>query len=200
MAHTTADELRIDSRRSKIAALVLSGVTNQFEIMHRLGMDDIEASQPTISRDLLYIREQWRASAVRDWDEIQGKELARIDLLEKEAWFAWERSKTQRSRTRKRVRILPDGKPGDTDSEDTTEQRDGDPRFLTAIMDCIKRRCDLLGLDAVSPRQRNEEPSVDLNDPEQRQRATDSVVALLAALREDPAAQPVVTATDQPSQ
>ena len=45
-----------------------------------------------ISYDLARIREQWRAAAVRDIDELQAHELAKIDQLEVTYWQAWQRS------------------------------------------------------------------------------------------------------------
>jgi hypothetical protein len=136
MRRSTAEDLRILSRRCKVSELVLRGVTNQFDICQQLGMDSGQRS--TISRDLAAIKEQWRKSAVRDFDEAKGRELDKLDLVEKEAWLAWERSKEEGSRKR----TTGDGE------ETTKEKRDGNPSFLEAVLKCIAKRCAILGLDS----------------------------------------------------
>ncbi len=147
---TNEDECRVYSRRIKVAAIVLRGVTNQFDILAQLGMgDDTPANRCTISRDLKAIKEEWRVRACEDWREAQGAELARLDALEREYWAAWERSKVDRESHRDQKT-----RRGDYDQETTEtkkEPRDGDPRFLDGILNCIKRRCAILGLDAEKP-------------------------------------------------
>lgn len=143
------------SRRTKVAALALRGITNQFDICERLGMDRSQNS--TISRDLKAIREEWKQSAVRDFDEAKGKELARLDAVEREAWEAWERSKVQRETTRTKRRT------GDTLSDEAElkkESRDGDPRFLAMVIDCVDKRCELLGLVVKGKDEQNSAPPI----------------------------------------
>lgn len=145
----SSEKVHIASRRSKIAAMLISGITNQFEIASRLGMDDVVQGQKTVSRDIIWIRNEWKLKAIEDWDSFVGQELARIDKLEKEAWEAWEVSKKTRKKTRSRTRM---GRRGKTHSEEDAEevgmeQRDGDPRFLDLVLSCIDKRCKLLQLE-----------------------------------------------------
>jgi hypothetical protein len=126
----------------KIAALIVRGTTNQFEILRQLGME--ETQQPLVSRDIATIKGWWKASAIRDFDEAKGKELARLDALEAEAWQAWERSKQPHESTR--TRRSTGRTPSDL-AELKKEQRDGNPAYLMAILSCVDRRCKLLGLD-----------------------------------------------------
>lgn len=116
----------------------------QFEIIAQLGMDPGQRS--TVSRDIKAVKEAWRASAVRNFDEAKGQELSKLDLVEKEFWQAWERSKVEKVSTRQRQ-----GKRGETaamEAETKKERSDGDPRFLEGVLRCITKRCEILGLDA----------------------------------------------------
>jgi hypothetical protein len=119
-------------------------------------MDEGQAG--TVSKDIAWLNAEWKAAAVRDVDEAKGQELARLEQVEAEAWSAWERSKAERqsSRARKRMGMSP-GKAADgtplpapeaSETELKKEYRDGNPRFLALVLDCIARRCALLGLDA----------------------------------------------------
>ena len=76
----------------------------------------------TVHRDLQRLRSQWRRSAGRDFDALVQDELVKLDHVEAGAWSGWDRSRD-------------DGGAGD-------------PRFLTAALACVDRRCRLLGLDA----------------------------------------------------
>src|SRR5436190_23722016 len=120
MPHGPAESLRIMSRRTKVAACILRGTTNQWEILRQLGMEPRQRS--TISRDIKAIKEEWKAARVRDLDEALGRELAKLDHLEREAWEAWERSKR--------------------------DERDGNHSFLESVLKCIHKRCELLGINA----------------------------------------------------
>jgi hypothetical protein len=74
-------------RRARVAALYLEGCT-QTEISRIVGVN-----QATVSRDLALARREWRTNVLRDFTERQAEELAKLALLEAEAWSAWERSK-----------------------------------------------------------------------------------------------------------
>jgi len=113
----------------------------QWEIGETLGV-----TQATVSLDLKAIREQWKASAVRDFDEAKERELARIDALEREYWAAWQTSKEQKEST--------STEKSSTEGVDRLkaavkkEDRDGNPAFLVGVQWCITKRCDILGFDA----------------------------------------------------
>lgn len=136
--------MRIASRRTKVAALLAREITNQYDICRHLGMDPI-SGQPTISNDVKWCRKQWQASAVFNFDEAKGRELAKLDLLEKTYWEAWEESKVEKQTTKTR-RV--DSNSPSTMAEATKTKRDGDPRLLDGVMKCITKRCQILGLDA----------------------------------------------------
>lgn len=99
-------------------------------------------TQEMVSYDLRAIQVEWRDVPKQELNELKVKELARIDILERTYWQAWERSLEPRESTNEvddgdRIKI----------SKRTTPSN-GNPAFLKGVMDCIDRRCKLLGLDA----------------------------------------------------
>lgn len=65
------------TRRRKVAELRLQHWTES-EIAEALGV-----SQPTISRDLAHIRDEWREERVRSYDDWVAEELAKLAALER---------------------------------------------------------------------------------------------------------------------
>jgi hypothetical protein len=144
--------------RAEIAKMYLEG-WYQSDIAAKLGI-----SQPQVSYDLKVLHDRWRAEGIKRIGEYISRELVRIDRLEQMYFDAWERS-TQ-----------PADSYADKYSDDgveTTfklEERDGSPQFLVGVQWCIKRRCDLLGLDA--PKRTLNVNSDDPNDFNSRLQAT----------------------------
>ena len=104
----------------------------------------LNLSQGMISNDLKVIQRRWRESTTMNLDEAKAKELARLDELEREFWAAWEASKGERTQARQEK----NNAGATVKASMTKEQRDGNPAFLTGVLNCIDRRCKLLGLDA----------------------------------------------------
>lgn len=94
------------------------------------------------------IETQWMESARRSLDEFKAEELARIDTLEAEAWDAWNRSKKDAMERRQEWGYDQQGEMRRTAQKALSRNRDGDARFLAVVMECIDRRCKLLGLDS----------------------------------------------------
>lgn len=101
-----------------------------------------------------YVKElekRWKASALRDFDQAKGIELAKLDHLEQQYWDAWERSCLDHTESHTIVepRIV-DGKEVPVRKRQTIKKIEevGDPRFLDGVFKCIDRRVKLLGLDA----------------------------------------------------
>ena len=145
-------------RRSKVAKLYLEGM-DQIDIGIALGF-----SQSQVSRDLKALRKQWQESAHDDTGEMIAIELKKIDNLERVAWRAWNKSIED---TRKKKAAQRTGGPG---GEMKMKQEEevimlGNPAYLRQIEACIKRRCELLGLDA--PKRINHDfegiPGLDIN-------------------------------------
>lgn len=150
---------RSDQMREEIADLYIRG-KRQWEIAQRFGI-----SQPMVSRHLDAIRQQWRASAVRDFDAARERELQKLDALEREYWTAWEASRNPaRTNTTETTSepgppptAAPDAQPEAEPSKPVDrptkikrgrkrEHRDGNPAFLSGVERCIQQRCKLLGL------------------------------------------------------
>jgi hypothetical protein len=127
----------------QITRLYLQGRT-QRDIAEVVGV-----SQGQVNHDLKLIQTRWRESSIMDMNEAKQRELARLDILEREYWAAWEQSKNERTRARQQSDGKSrDGKPNFVRATMEREQRDGNPAFLAGVMSCIERRCKLLGLDA----------------------------------------------------
>jgi len=128
---------QVAQRRAEVAELYLEGMT-QAEIADRY---DLDRSQ--IAKDLKAIRQQWLESRLANYNDLVNRELAIIEGIELKAMDAWERSceDAEIVKTRKEGRR-------NAYSETTVKGQAGDSQFLRVILDCCKRRCDLLGLDA----------------------------------------------------
>lgn len=95
-----------------------------------------------ISRDLRALEKRWKEEQLFNLDSVKVRQLASINEVERNAWQAWNEStgehQTVTENQGNRGHFVMVRK----------ETRAGDPRFLAIVLDCIKRRCDLLGLDA----------------------------------------------------
>jgi hypothetical protein len=141
------NDMAVLQRRVRITTKYVKGQT-QLQIAEAEGI-----SLAQVSRDLLWIRNEWLKRALANRDELAAKELAHLDHAETEAWEGWERSKqpveetqtekaqfgiedqSSRNRVRSRARVKK-------------RQRDGNPAFLQIVLSVVDRRCKLLGLDA----------------------------------------------------
>lgn len=126
--------------RKIIAKMYLRG-SLQAEIAERLGL-----SQGTISNDIKALQKLWLNSSLMDFNEARSRELAKIDDLEMEYWLAWEASKQDAQTITEEGSELKTGVK--TLFRTKTEGQVGDPRFLAGVQWCIKKRAELLGLDA----------------------------------------------------
>ena len=150
--HPSGHELtRMTERRYKVAERYLKG-EQQYDLARAFGV-----TQAQISYDLKAIRGWWRASAIKDFDARQDQELEKVDLLERTAWAAWERSLQPREMTlteQTEGGEVPDGQGKVRPKSPTRkasvrrENQAGDPRFLEQIQKCIDKRCAILGIGA----------------------------------------------------
>ena len=135
----------------------------QQAIAERLNM-----TRQMVGYDLKAIQRRWREDTSRNLDEDKARELAKLDELERTHWQAWEDSLEQ-------------------------EDKHGNPAYLRGVIDCIDRRCKLLGLDSPQklehsgkdggPIQTDMKVILDaLNDPEAR----DTLDALSQRLESQP--------------
>lgn len=115
----------------------------------------IRISVTQVSLDLKYVREQWRKEYAADVHDLRLRELQRIDHLESTYWEGYERSLRAREKKQKERKTAPPaGKPKGMPSvlhermQVTTEETDGNTRWLEGIRWCIEQRCRLLGVNA----------------------------------------------------
>ncbi len=132
----------ISRDRRNIAALYLRGKT-QVEIAAELRI-----SQATVSRDLAAIREEWVKESVQAIDQRKAIELAKIDALELEYWDAWERSQIATKQEVSEVFGTGVGAGNKAKIQKRTTEQTGDPRFLSGVMQCIEKRCQIFGIGA----------------------------------------------------
>lgn len=150
MAWSAVAKTKQAQKRLEIADRYVKGET-QGQIGESMGL-----SFKTVSYHLKKVRDAWEKEAVLDMDKAKGRELAKLNKLELEYWGAWERSKKHKERTLSRSKVSKRSKKTEdddtakeqTESATSKEQRDGNPAFLQGILNCIDRRCKILGLDA----------------------------------------------------
>ena len=123
------------------------------ETKARLGLDSY--SSRTLSKDIKRLLAEWREQRLTDTDELMQKELAVIDDIIKEAWIAWDKSKTDKTQRSARQKGIPGDDGSGTDvvtkeMEQSTKELFcyGDPRYLDVIDKQAKERRKLLGLYA----------------------------------------------------
>lgn len=98
-----------------------------------------------VHRDIGHARQAWKEAAREELKALLAKELARIDLVETEAWSAWNRSQQVAIEKSKEVSRDAEGKS----TKRTTKQRKqvGEAMFLKVALECVVQRAKLLGLD-----------------------------------------------------
>jgi len=145
----TTGPKRTKSQRAADRAATANALVNG-ERQSRIAQT-LDLSESQVSRDAASIRREWRAAAIRDFDEAVSIALAKIDEAERQYWRAWERSKMPLIVTHQQQRNASE----DVDNGGATltvtirsTERTGTPAFLQGVLTCIDRRCKLLGLDA----------------------------------------------------
>lgn len=123
------------------------------EVMARL---DLQAySLQTVHKDVNRLLAEWRETRIENFDHAVQLELERIDEVIKEAWTAWDKSKTDYERKKAKQQGVPGGGNGESGEGVVTvkmeQQKEevicyGDPRYLEVIHKNLTERRKLLGL------------------------------------------------------
>lgn len=121
----------------RISELYLRG-KRQADIAEMLSI-----SRQQVGYDLAEIQRRWSEQTTFNLDAAKQRELARIDLLERTYWDAWERSCGEKVKTRESTNDVGIGQVGLE-----KELLPGNPAFLGGVQWCIETRCKLLGLNA----------------------------------------------------
>lgn len=138
--------------RYLISGLYLQGYL-QREIAEQLGL-----SSGTVSNDLRAIRKIWLESTLINFSEMKARELARINILERTYWEAWERSLGLKERPGQVLGVIKtithyvgQGEGGDQPAQTrmvvNSAETVGDLACLAGIERCVAMRVRLLGLD-----------------------------------------------------
>ena len=124
-----------EERRARISELHRQG-KKQYEIAKEVGCD-----VNTVVDDIKVLRAEWAKARLGNMDEVIGEQLAKLDLIEQEAWVAYFRSCEDA-----RIERVTDGEHGCTMIE--VRGQTGDPRHHDTILKIIKQRREMLGTDA----------------------------------------------------
>lgn len=141
-------------------------ITDMYLKGHRLSeiAKEIGVTYQTIQDTLKRLIKEWQTQAIKNIDELKVIELERINKLELRAWKALEDSDGKVKKVVEKVGSVREAlmnralDPYD-DNEDPTkvnldvettttiEKQVADPRYMKIILDCIKTRCQILGLE-----------------------------------------------------
>nr|DAP91933.1 MAG TPA: hypothetical protein [Caudoviricetes sp.] len=128
------------------------------EVMTRLDLSSY--SLRTVSKDVNRLLEEWRETRIENIDLALQLELQRIDDLIKEAWAAWDKSKTDYERKKAKQQGVPGcgEDSGEVVTVKVEQQKEeiicyGDPRYLDIIHKLLIERRKLLGLYAPEKRE-----------------------------------------------
>lgn len=140
--HNEEVKPHILERLEEVAELYLAGYSQR-----KIALK-VDVSQSQVWNDLQEIRKQWKESAVQDYSEKIALECQRLDAIEREAWEGWRRSQEDEVTTEDRVGGNDASSGGFTVTSTKTKGQAGAAAFLTTAMNCVKARCELLGLNA----------------------------------------------------
>jgi hypothetical protein len=131
----TAAQRAIDL--DKLGDLFCAGAS-QAEMAQQLSL-----SQPQVSKDLRKLDERWKAS-LGSFEVHRGRELAKINAIEREFRKGWDRSKEDKEVTTSE-KSTGGGENGErTKAAKRVEGQAGNPAFLSGVLECIRERINLL--------------------------------------------------------
>jgi hypothetical protein len=103
----------------------------------------------TVHKDIKALIEEWRETRALEIGQAKIAELERINEVERTAWDAWEKSILMKTTTEKNSG--GSNQSGGYNNEEKTvrvEETAGNPAFLRIVMDCVDKRCEILGLNS----------------------------------------------------
>ena len=101
------------------------------EVMARLDLKSY--SLETVHKDIGRLLKEWRDTRIENFDHTVQLELERIDEIIKEAWAAWDKSKTDYERKKAKQQGIPGGgeNGGNIIASGTPEELMADPASVT---------------------------------------------------------------------
>ena len=124
------------------------------EVMKQLGLQTY--SLKCVYTDVQRLIKEWQEERLESTEDKITAELARIDLVIKEAWAAWEKSKEDYKKRERRDKGKPrrrvNGEQLSVQAIESMRKESevramGEPRYLDIILKAMQQRCKLLGLD-----------------------------------------------------
>ena len=108
---------QLAARRREVLSLTHKGWTQGAIARH------LKIPPGTVSRDRAAMHKYWRDFPVQDFENVRLEQLQKIDVIEAEAWAAWERSQQRRQMAQ-----LTRGKTG-APTRTSLQDQHGDPRI-----------------------------------------------------------------------
>lgn len=135
---------KILERRQQVLELYRDGL-RIYEIAEEVGV-----TRFTVWRDMRWVHEQFVIKAVNSYAARLTRELLQIAYVESEAAVEWERSKLDATATQTTWENLEiNGEEFEkVKTKTAVKTQCGDPRYLSIMLDCGKKRCKLLHLYA----------------------------------------------------
>jgi hypothetical protein len=149
MAKTVRTEFQILQDRVNIAKWYLQGKT-QNEIALKIGV-----TRQQISYDLKKIMEEWKQERLKDFEERLLAELCKLDLIEAEAWEAWEKSKKDSEK------LIENQTKDGVFTSFTIEGQNAHKPYLDMIFKCVEKRLQILGFLAIKQPKEVEKNDID---------------------------------------
>lgn len=166
-----AKNTRTKGQREKDKILI----TKMYLEGHRLSdiASEIGVTYQTIQDVLKRLIKEWQTQAIKNIDELKAVELERINKLEVRAWKALEDSDGKVKKVVEKVGSLrealmnhaldphadnedPNKVNLDVETTTTIEKQVADPRYMKIILDCIKTRCQILGIETEDKEKEND--------------------------------------------
>jgi hypothetical protein len=183
----------VDDRRQRLAALKVKGLSIR-QIQAQLEKDEVFNpstgrvwSIGILSEDLQFVDERWKAETLKDWGAWKKQELEKLDQIEREARTAWERG-IGKKKKKIRERTIGGKDGGSSKVGLVTEELNGDPRYLQVMLDCQKRRAQMIGFDAALKSEHSGPGGgpIQITDAERAQKVEALLEATLARIGKEP--------------
>lgn len=103
----------------------------------------------TVHNDIKSLLADWKEYRVEEIEDAKRIELERINGVEQTAWKGWEKSlKLKSTVTKKKSGSTVQGTFESDEDSTKVDESAGNPAFLKIVMDCINKRCEILGLNS----------------------------------------------------
>ena len=140
----------------KIAECVLQGKRQAPQIIEELLLKVFELSRRSIYYYIKESQEEWAKQREKARDLIVAEQLAKIDLIEKNAWEDLGRSREDFQKSISKTDFNPPQKQGEKASvkanavTKTTEQRNANAEYYRVLQWCVEKRLEIAGYGSLN--------------------------------------------------